>query len=121
MKSSKGKIAKKRKEEAMRKIAFIIMFCIIISILGCTNNPEKSVAPEKYPGLYDNGKNLAWVNETDSTKTMKLVQRWIDEHPSKIITALSSDGTGGTYGSQTGWMFIYFDKEYAAEKSVFEK
>jgi len=96
----------------MNKKVFTILVFVVFSILAftaCENKPEESVAKEIVPNLLDNGKNLGWINVTNSTKTMQLLQQWIDEHPTKRVVTISSDGTG-SYGAQNGWLFIYENK-----------
>jgi len=80
------------------------MVLIVLFAIGCSNKPSKTETVIK---IQDNNKNLVWIsNTTNSTEGMILIQKWIDEHPTKKIVALSSDSTG-LYGEQTGWLLIY--------------
>ncbi|KYK26104.1 hypothetical protein AYK26_00625 [Euryarchaeota archaeon SM23-78] len=94
----------------MRKnmfLALTIVFAIIL-MSACGNKPDEEVASEVVENLFDNGRNVGWINITSSTDTIRVLQTWIAEHPEKIITAMSADGTG-SYGGQEGWLFIYYD------------
>lgn len=94
-----------------KKSLLLMVFILIIGFfVSCGNKPDASVAEEVMPDLYDNGKNIGWINTSDSTETIRLLQKWIDEHPHKRIIALSADGSGPN-GQQNGWMFIYEKRE----------
>ena len=85
------------------------MFAIILMPACSSNKPDEDVAPKVVKNVYDNGRNIGWINATSTTESIPLLQTWIAEHPDKIITAISADATA-SYGKQTGWMFIYYDK-----------
>ncbi len=89
-----------------KKLALLTILVLITGLfIAC------GTAPEVEPELQDNGKNLGWIDTSNLTKTMTLLQRWIDEHPDKRIVAISSDSTTSKYGGQRGWLFVYEDRK----------
>jgi len=79
--------------------------------LDCMDSlePKKDDMTEVYPGVFDNGQNIGWINQPYWTKAFPLLQRWINDHPYKRVVSFSSD-SAASYGNQTGWAFVYEDK-----------
>ena len=89
----------------MRNKMILVLCLIILVTWGCGSNvPSKDVFPETYPNVQDNGKNLVWINTLgyEQTKTMLLIQKWIDDHPQKRVVAFSTNQS-----DRKGWLMIY--------------
>jgi hypothetical protein len=105
---------KSQKEATMKKT--LILIIVLTLLISCTPPPSEKVASQVMPSLYDNGKNIGWIDTTNLDKTMNLLQKWMEDHPDKIILSISSDSRSG-YGRQSGWLFIYYDRKFLADKN----
>lgn len=81
------------------------MILIILVTISCGGPPKKTF-PETQPNIQDNGKNLCWLTRSAPTKLMDSLQEWIDEHPDKRITAITTVMYHG-YHRVFSYLFVY--------------
>jgi P pilus assembly chaperone PapD len=93
----------------MKSKLVIIISTLIIGLLlllvftGCS---PALTSIEVMPDIYDNGKNVAFIEAKNIETSIRLIQSWVDNNPNVKILGISSDSTF-SYGKQRGWLIIY--------------
>jgi hypothetical protein len=92
----------------MKLVVLTALLLLTIILAGCISKKiiSNPTTLEVTLPIYDNNKNIAYINASSVNDGIYYIQQWINENPDKRIISVSSDSSGFS-GLQTGWLIIY--------------